>query len=206
MLRADILFFDSNPIGRILTRFSKDMTVLDLICPPICVLITYGLFRTIAVTISICVINYYCLIPLAIAIGVLILILKKSQMALIETQRLDSIVRGPIHSLFAMVVSGLITIRAYDQVPFFQKSYMKETEMSANVTFTYTTANRWLGMRFDSVVLIVSLSCAILAMSLRDTFNGSLLIYSLQVISDLAVFFSISMRSIVEMQNYMTSF
>ena len=78
--------------------------------------------------------------------------------------------------------------------------------MSANVTFTYTTANRWLGMRFDSVVLIVSLSCAILAMSLRDTFNGSLLIYSLQVISDVAVFFSISMRSIVEMQNYMTSF
>ena len=33
VLRANILFFDSNPIGRILTRFSKDMAVLDLIVP-----------------------------------------------------------------------------------------------------------------------------------------------------------------------------
>lgn len=29
VLRARILFFDSNPIGRIVTRFSKDITVID---------------------------------------------------------------------------------------------------------------------------------------------------------------------------------
>jgi ABC-type multidrug transport system fused ATPase/permease subunit len=29
VIRAKILFFDSNPIGRILTRFSKDMVILD---------------------------------------------------------------------------------------------------------------------------------------------------------------------------------
>lgn len=28
--RAPILFFDSNPVGRIMTRLSKDMTILDL--------------------------------------------------------------------------------------------------------------------------------------------------------------------------------
>ena len=33
IVRAKIIFFDSNPIGRILTRFSKDMAVLDLIVP-----------------------------------------------------------------------------------------------------------------------------------------------------------------------------
>ena len=29
VLKAEILFFDSNPIGRIVTRFSKDISVLD---------------------------------------------------------------------------------------------------------------------------------------------------------------------------------
>jgi hypothetical protein len=29
VLRARILFFDSNPIGRIITRFAKDMVILD---------------------------------------------------------------------------------------------------------------------------------------------------------------------------------
>jgi hypothetical protein len=29
VIRSKILFFDSNPIGRIFTRFSKDVYVLD---------------------------------------------------------------------------------------------------------------------------------------------------------------------------------
>ena len=29
LLRAKILFFDTNPVGRILTRFTKDMVVFD---------------------------------------------------------------------------------------------------------------------------------------------------------------------------------
>jgi len=33
VLRATILFFDSNPIGRIVTRFSKDLITFDLIMP-----------------------------------------------------------------------------------------------------------------------------------------------------------------------------
>lgn len=33
VLHASIQFFDSNPIGRIVTRFSKDIAVFDLIIP-----------------------------------------------------------------------------------------------------------------------------------------------------------------------------
>lgn len=113
LLRANILFFDSNPIGRILTRFSKDMAVMDLIVPTLSILMTYGIFRAIAVTICIICVNYWMLIPIAISVAYLSYLLSRAQLSLIETQRLDSIVRGPIHSLFAMVVNGLVSIRAY---------------------------------------------------------------------------------------------
>lgn len=33
VIKANILFFDSNPIGRIVTRFSKDIMLLDAIMP-----------------------------------------------------------------------------------------------------------------------------------------------------------------------------
>jgi len=33
VIRSPILFFDSNPIGRISTRFSKDLVVLDMMLP-----------------------------------------------------------------------------------------------------------------------------------------------------------------------------
>jgi len=39
VLRAKILFFDSNPIGRVVTRFSKDVGVLDFIIPVLTIFI-----------------------------------------------------------------------------------------------------------------------------------------------------------------------
>jgi ABC-type bacteriocin/lantibiotic exporter with double-glycine peptidase domain len=33
LLRAPVIFFDSNPIGTILTRFSKDIAVTDFMLP-----------------------------------------------------------------------------------------------------------------------------------------------------------------------------
>ena len=85
VLRANILFFDSNPIGRILTRFSKDMAVLDLIVPSFSIMMTYGIFRAIAVTISLVCVNYWMLIPIVISLIYLTYLLMRAQIVLIET-------------------------------------------------------------------------------------------------------------------------
>ena len=46
-------FFDSNPIGRIQTRLAKDIAVLDLVLPPVALLASFAIFRTISVSITI---------------------------------------------------------------------------------------------------------------------------------------------------------
>jgi len=199
VLSAKIEFFDSNPIGRILTRFSKDMAVLDLVAPPISIVMTYGIFRALTVSVSICIINPWLLIPASIACGYLIYLMKNATMAMIEAQRLDAMARGPIHNLFTTLVNGLVSIRAYDQVPHFQKSFLRESGMSANVTFTYSVANRWLGFRFDIAILILTLTCACTSVFMRSVFDPVLLIFSLQVITDVTMLFSIGMRFFAEM-------
>jgi ABC-type multidrug transport system fused ATPase/permease subunit len=67
LLRAKITFFDSNPIGRIVTRFTKDFAVLDMSMPLQLVVLTHGAFRSISVFIVICIINPWLLISCASA-------------------------------------------------------------------------------------------------------------------------------------------
>ena len=64
IVRAKVVFFDSNPIGRIITRFSKDMAVLDYIVSRICVVMSYGFFRTTSVIIALCIVNFWLVIPI----------------------------------------------------------------------------------------------------------------------------------------------
>lgn len=66
VLRAAVLFFDSNPIGRITTRFTKDVVMLDLMMPPIAVFTAIGAFRVIFIFITVALINPWLLIALAI--------------------------------------------------------------------------------------------------------------------------------------------
>jgi ATP-binding cassette subfamily C (CFTR/MRP) protein 1 len=82
---------------------------------------------------------------------------------------------------------------------------MRESDLSANVTFTYTIANRWLGMRFDFAILVLAMSTAMFSIFMRGLFPAALLIFSLQIITDVTNNFSIAMRFFAEMQNHLTS-
>ena len=68
-----------------MTRFSKDMVVLDLIVPSTSIMMTYGIFRALAVTISLIIVNYYMLIPIGLSVVYLAYLLIRAQLAMIET-------------------------------------------------------------------------------------------------------------------------
>ena len=89
VLRANILFFDSNPIGRVTTRFSRDMTILDSAIAPLTVMVTQGLLRTVSVIISVSIVNPYLLIFAAIGLVCMIKVYRDGITAMIDAQRLD---------------------------------------------------------------------------------------------------------------------
>jgi ABC-type multidrug transport system fused ATPase/permease subunit len=76
VVRANILFFDSNPIGRIMTHFSKDMSVVDAMLAFLIPIISYGFFRAVSVSVALCWVNYWTIVPLLFSIGYLTYILK----------------------------------------------------------------------------------------------------------------------------------
>lgn len=120
ILRAKILFFDSNPIGRIVTRFAKDVAVLDFVVPTLAIFIAQGIFRTLTVALTVSVINPYLFIAIFICLIFMILLLRKGTPSMIACQSLDGTLRAPIHTTFAMIINGLVSLRSYDKLRFFK--------------------------------------------------------------------------------------
>jgi len=136
--RSKILFFDSNPVGRILARFSKDITVLDMLLPFITVFATFGIFRTITVTITLVLIHPILLIFVFIA-GFLLYQVHKYQIGVInEAQKKDGVYRGPLSTSFTNVVSGLVTIRTFERLPHYRRIFIDDLEKSCNATFSFS--------------------------------------------------------------------
>jgi ATP-binding cassette, subfamily C (CFTR/MRP), member 4 len=65
--RSPILFFDSNPAGRIMTRLSKDMSILDLQLPSFLIFAISGLGRSISVFITVCFLQPWLTIVIVIS-------------------------------------------------------------------------------------------------------------------------------------------
>jgi ATP-binding cassette subfamily C (CFTR/MRP) protein 4 len=95
--RATIQFFDINPMGHILTRFSKDLGAIDAIFVALITYIVYGFFRAVTVGIMLAIINIWMVIPLLISVAYAVYVVRVSQAAMIEAQRFDAVTRGPIH-------------------------------------------------------------------------------------------------------------
>ena len=205
VLHASIQFFDSNPIGRIVTRFSKDLAVFDLIIPVIVLITVQGFFRTGSVTIAIAIVNPWSLIVIFFAILCMYWVVTHATQVMVEAQRLDAIFRGPIHGTFAMVVNGLVSLRSANRMQFFRKDFLLNVELASNATFCYVIVNRWIGLRLDIICGSFIVSVAIFAMTQRDKIDPELLAMSLQIVSDIIFLFSISFRMFAEIENFMTS-
>ena len=109
--KAPVVFFDSNPVGRIMNRFSKDISCMDDVLPKT---FLRAIQRTLLMFTSILlptVINpwlLFALTPIAVLAGVISRYYLKTSR---ELQRLESVSRSPVFSHFSETLDGLDTIR-----------------------------------------------------------------------------------------------
>mmetsp|Transcript_21968 Transcript_21968/g.21177 ORF Transcript_21968/g.21177 Transcript_21968/m.21177 type:complete len:135 (+) Transcript_21968:667-1071(+) len=97
VLRAKVLFFDSNPSGRILTRFSKDFMLLDNLITLMAIFTVTGIMRSFSIAITNIVVNPYSAIPFVACLVLFGIIFKHMRVGLREALRFDSYYRGPLH-------------------------------------------------------------------------------------------------------------
>lgn len=118
---------------------------------------------------------------------------------------MDGELRGPIHSTFAMVIQGLVTLRAFERLEFFKYEFLNTLEKCANATFSFNTATRWVGIRLDMVCVLFSVLVTGIGFSQRGKIQSELLIISIQSMTDVISMFSVSLRMYAELDMFMTS-
>ena len=121
ILRSPVLFFDSNRIGRILNRFSKDICSMDELLPS-------AFFEAIQLILFSCsaiilpaVLNFWILLPACPLIVVFVYLGKYYAKTSREIKRLEAINRSPVFTHFSDTLGGLVTIRSFSMQDDFKK-------------------------------------------------------------------------------------
>ncbi|KAH0893798.1 hypothetical protein HID58_056227 [Brassica napus] len=194
ILRAPMVFFQTNPLGRIINRFAKDTGDID---------------RTVAVFVNMFMGSIAQLLSTVILIGIV------STLSLWAIMPL--LVASPVYAQFGEALNGLSSIRAY-------KAYDRMAEingrsMDNNIRFTLVNmgANRWLGIRLEFLGgLMVWLTASLAVMQNGKAENqqafastmGLLLSYALSITSSLTAVLRLaslaenSLNSVERVGNY----
>jgi len=156
-------FFDTTPVGRILSRFSKDMYSIDV---ELVGVLDFFLFCIILVLINLGTIIY--ITPLFAAgippLGFMYFrFMNYFRPVSRESKRLESISRSPIYVHFSETLGGLSTIRAYGQENRFIEEFEGKVNQNTRATYCNKVADRWLAIRLEFIGAVVTLMAAMLS-------------------------------------------
>ena len=115
LIRAPLSFYATNPVGRIINRFSQDINNLEELLPLNLTLFCHIVSPTIASLVLASVVNIF-LLPLVLVILLVFFLITKFYVnSVLDLKRLTSIAGGPLYSHFSNTMEGVRTIRVYNR-------------------------------------------------------------------------------------------
>ncbi|KAG2439872.1 hypothetical protein HYH02_010502 [Chlamydomonas schloesseri] len=183
MLALPKAFFDTNPAGRILNRFSRDTDIMDATLPQSLVQFVGALGNYLSVLVVIAIATKWFAIALPGLTIIYLLIQRYYIPTARELQRIESVSRSPIYSRFAEALAGLATIRAYRAEAHFTAASDVLMERNAHAFVTQQLAAGWLACRLDMLGLVVLTLCGVLVVqaSIDPGMAGLALVYALDL-------------------------
>ncbi|XP_036065584.1 multidrug resistance-associated protein 4 [Oryzias melastigma] len=205
IIRTSVRFFDTNPIGRILNRFSKDIGYLDSLLPWTFVDFTQVFLQVIGVIAVAAIIIPWILIPIVPLLGVFLFLRHYFLQTSRDIKRLESTTRSPVFSHLSSSLQGLSTIRAFRVQEKFLQMFDEYQDLHSEAWFLFLTTSRWFAVRLDGIcsvfVTITAFGCLYLKEDLEPGAVGLALSYAVT----LTGMFQWGVRQSAEIENMMTS-
>ena len=112
ILKAPVLFFDSNPIGRILNRFSKDIGCMDEVLPKTFLFAVQIVLFVLTAALVPLVANAWLAAVVVPIILLYVYIARYFMRTSRELKRLECVCRSPVLTQISETLDGLDTIRS----------------------------------------------------------------------------------------------
>ncbi|KAK4708862.1 hypothetical protein R3W88_029787 [Solanum pinnatisectum] len=148
---APMSFFDSTPLGRMLSRVSSDLSIVDIELP---FLITVG-----SIIISYFTYVILCFVApevvLAIVLMIYVTILRYYNASAKELMRLNGTTKSLVANHLAESISGIMTIRAFGQESRFFFKNMEFIDKNARLIFHTFSVTEWLILRVEIISAII---------------------------------------------------
>jgi ATP-binding cassette subfamily C (CFTR/MRP) protein 4 len=173
VFNSPMSFFQSNPHGRTMNRFSKDINIMDETLPQTFFDLLQCIFYFFAV-LAVCVI----VIPyLLIIIPFLGYAFYKLRMYYMQTarqvKRLEAISRSPVYSSIPSTLEGISVIRAFGAKERFRLEFFAHQDENTRMFFSFLSGSRWLAFRLDGLVSLIIGCVVFLVVALRTRLNIS---------------------------------
>ncbi|KAH1052000.1 hypothetical protein AAZX31_08G188800 [Glycine max] len=162
IFNAPMFFFDSTPVGRILTRASSDLSILDLDIPYTLTLVA---FVAADVLVTICVmvsVTWQVLIVAIPATVASIYIQGYYQASARELIRINGTTKAPVMNFAAETSLGVVTVRAFNTVNRFFNNYLKLVDMDATLFFHSIVTMEWSILRIEVLQNLTVFTAALL--------------------------------------------
>uniref|UniRef100_A0A6Q2X659 Cystic fibrosis transmembrane conductance regulator n=1 Tax=Esox lucius TaxID=8010 RepID=A0A6Q2X659_ESOLU len=203
ILRTPVRFFDVNPIGRVLNRFSKDIGQMDSALPWTFVdFIFLEIIGVIAVAASVIP---WILIPLVPLVIVFLFLRRYFLQTSRDVKRLEATTRSPVFSHLSSSLQGLWTIRAFRAEERFQTVFDANQDLHSESWFLFLVTSRWFAVRLDGMCSIFVSITAFGCILLRDQLEAGSVGLALSYAVTLMGMFQWGVRQSAEVENMMTS-
>nr|XP_046175393.1 ATP-binding cassette sub-family C member 4-like isoform X2 [Oncorhynchus gorbuscha] len=205
ILRTPVRFFDVNPIGRVLNRFSKDIGQLDAALPWTFVDFIQIFLQIIGVVAVAASVIPWILIPLAPLIIVFLFLRRYFLQTSRDVKRLESTTRSPVFSHLSSSLQGLWTIRAFRAEERFQNTFDVYQDLHSESWFLFLVTSRWFAVRLDGMCAVFVTITAFGCLLLRDQVEAGSVGLALSYAVTLMGMFQWGVRQSAEVENMMTS-
>ncbi|XP_018326344.1 probable multidrug resistance-associated protein lethal(2)03659 isoform X3 [Agrilus planipennis] len=205
ILHAKMTFFHTNPSGRILNRFSKDIGAIDEALPSSLIDTIQICLNLVGAVIVIGVCHYLLIIPTVLVIVMFIALRNYYLRTSRSVKRLDAITRSPIFTHINATIQGLITVRSEGKESILLEEFDELQDIQSSAYFYFLSTSRAFGYWLDIICC-----CYITTVTLFYTFTEiegegpSTGLAITQAIGLIGVF-QWGMRQSAEVESHMTS-
>ncbi|EDV94900.1 probable multidrug resistance-associated protein lethal(2)03659 [Drosophila grimshawi] len=202
--RAAMHFFNTNPSGRILNRFSKDLGQVDEILPSVMMDVMQIFLSIVGIVVVLCIVNIWNLLVTFILVIIFYVLRNFYLTTSRDVKRLEAVTRSPIYSHLSASLNGLATIRAFGAQKDLITEFDNFQDMHSSGFYMFLATSRAFGYWLD-FVCVIYIAIVTLSFFLFSPENGGEVGLAITQAMGMTGMVQWGMRQSAELENTMTS-